>query len=86
MTTSNPHRPAASAPSFLPPGPLPPLRANTPPLSSCTCAPPPSLCQSSPPKLIAPQLDAPDAATRDAAADVHARLLAAIEDATHPQR
>ncbi|WP_404870901.1 hypothetical protein ACI1MP_37215 (plasmid) [Kitasatospora griseola] len=33
-------------------------------------------------ELIAPQLDAPDAATRDAAADVHARLLSAIEDAT----
>ncbi|MFF2631127.1 hypothetical protein ACFVUN_35840 [Kitasatospora griseola] len=37
-------------------------------------------------ELIAPQLDDPDAATRDVAADVHARLAAAIEDASRPQR
>ncbi|MFH8387297.1 hypothetical protein ACH4E7_41390 [Kitasatospora sp. NPDC018058] len=32
-------------------------------------------------ELIAPQLDDPDPATRDAAGAVHAHLLAAIEDA-----
>ncbi|MEU8512875.1 hypothetical protein AB0C76_14975 [Kitasatospora sp. NPDC048722] len=32
-------------------------------------------------ELIAPQFDDPDPATREAAARVHARLLAAIEDA-----
>ncbi|WP_033818278.1 hypothetical protein [Kitasatospora sp. MBT63] len=32
-------------------------------------------------ELIAPQLEAPDPATREAAGTVHARLLAAIEDA-----
>ncbi|PJN23119.1 hypothetical protein [Kitasatospora sp. CB02891] len=37
-------------------------------------------------ELIAPQLDDPDPATRDAAADVHARLAADVEDATRPQR
>ncbi|OKI95115.1 hypothetical protein [Kitasatospora sp. CB01950] len=37
-------------------------------------------------ELIAPQLNDPDPATRDAAADIHARLTAAIEDATLPQR
>ncbi|MFF2630917.1 hypothetical protein ACFVUN_34780 [Kitasatospora griseola] len=37
-------------------------------------------------ELIAPQLDDPAPATRNAAADIHARLAADIEDATHPQR
>ncbi|AUY53639.1 hypothetical protein [Streptomyces sp. CB01881] len=32
-------------------------------------------------ELIAPQLDDPDPATREAASAVHTRLLAAIEDA-----
>ncbi|MFI9162840.1 hypothetical protein [Kitasatospora aureofaciens] len=32
-------------------------------------------------ELIAPQLDDPDSATREAAGAVHARLLAAIDDA-----
>ncbi|GGR00590.1 hypothetical protein [Kitasatospora griseola] len=88
MTTSSPpplHRGINALIPSAPPATTPGERAATQLLHLRTAAVPvPVLAAAL--ELIAPQLDDPDPATREVANDVHTRLAAAIEDATHPQR
>ncbi|MFJ5928036.1 hypothetical protein ACIQF6_36120 [Kitasatospora sp. NPDC092948] len=81
-STPPPHRGinALIIPSARPAADTPGERAATQLLHLRTAAVPVPLLAAAL-ELIAPQLQDPDPATRDAAADIHARLTAAIEDA-----